>query len=74
MAQRDQAVSSAALQVLRTIATRLGAASTRELTGALGLAPGEACELLIELEEEALVEPVLWRVTTEGRALLRGEA
>jgi len=63
-----------AREALRTIAARLGAAATRELAGALDLTHSEVTEALIELEEHGLVEPVLWRVTAEGRALVHGEA
>jgi len=62
-------LDAAAREALRSIATRLGAASTRELAGALGCSQAEACERLIELEQDGLVEPVVWRVTAEGRAM-----
>lgn len=71
MDQEVLTLGAAAQAALTTIVTRLGAASTRELSGALGLTQSEALEALIELEEQGLVEPVLWRVTAEGRALDR---
>ena len=57
-----------ARQVLRTIVTRLGAASTRELAAALDLTQSEVTTALAQLEYQGLVEPAAWRVTAEGRA------
>jgi Mn-dependent DtxR family transcriptional regulator len=67
------ALSARAHSALQVITTRLGAASTRELAVCLGATQSEVCETLIELEHDGLVEPVVWRVTAEGRAVARSE-
>ena len=67
------ALSARARRALRVITTRLRAASTRELAVCLGASDSKVCETLIELEQDGLVEPVVWWVTAEGRALARAE-
>lgn len=74
-AAHTPALSRDAGRVLEILRKRFGAARVEELAKATDLSKAEVLEVLCDLESDGLVEPGIYRVTADGRAvaLLAGE-